>query len=84
MCLAPIGGAIVALPRPHWSEPPTQLPDNLGRARFHVLVDSFGVVPYADIDPTTLGLGHRNVGFLSKPIEASRLAAKIRELFVSS
>ena len=50
--LEPIGGAIVALPRPHWSEPPTQLPDNLGRARFHVLVDSFGVVPYADIDPT--------------------------------
>jgi V/A-type H+-transporting ATPase subunit I len=50
--LEPIGGAIVALPRPRWSEPPTQLADNLGRARFHVLVDSFGVVPYADIDPT--------------------------------
>jgi V/A-type H+/Na+-transporting ATPase subunit I len=50
--LEPIGGAIVALPRPHWSEPPTQLADNLARARFHVLVDSFGVVPYADLDPT--------------------------------
>lgn len=50
--LEPIGGAVVALPRPPWREPPTQLADNLGRARFHVLVDSFGVVPYADIDPT--------------------------------
>ncbi|MFI5286945.1 MAG: V-type ATPase 116kDa subunit family protein [Candidatus Dormibacteria bacterium] len=50
--LETIGGAVVALPRPHWCEPPTQLADNLGRARFHVLVDSFGVVPYADIDPT--------------------------------
>jgi V/A-type H+-transporting ATPase subunit I len=50
--LEPIGGAVVPLPRPRWSEPPTQLADNLGRARFHVLVDSFGVVPYADIDPT--------------------------------
>ena len=46
------GGAVVELPRPRWVDPPTQLAATLGRARFHVLVDSFGVVPYADIDPT--------------------------------
>lgn len=46
------GGTVVELPRPRWVDPPTQLAASLGRARFHVLVDSFGVVPYADIDPT--------------------------------
>ncbi len=46
------GGTVVELPRPRWVDPPTQLTASLGRARFHVLVDSFGVVPYADIDPT--------------------------------
>jgi CheY-like chemotaxis protein len=39
---------------------------------------------YTDIDPGTLRLGHRNMGFLSKPIEAARLAAKVRELIVTS
>jgi DNA-binding NtrC family response regulator len=38
---------------------------------------------YTDVDPMALGLGHRSVGFLSKPISAARLAAKIRELFVA-
>jgi V/A-type H+-transporting ATPase subunit I len=47
-----LGGTVVELPRPRWVEPPTQLAESLGRSRFHVLVDSFGVVPYADIDPT--------------------------------
>ena len=37
---------------------------------------------YADIDPATLGLGDRRVGFPSKPIEGARLAAKVRELVV--
>ena len=50
--LEQVGGAIVELPRPRWVEPPTQLAESLGRARFHLLVDSFGVVPYADLDPT--------------------------------
>jgi signal transduction histidine kinase/CheY-like chemotaxis protein len=36
---------------------------------------------YTAIDPNALGLGHRHVGFLSKPIEASQLAAKVREVF---
>ncbi|MFI5038492.1 MAG: V-type ATPase 116kDa subunit family protein [Solirubrobacterales bacterium] len=50
--LARVGGAVVELPRPRWAEPPTQLADSLARARFHLLVDSYGVVPYADVDPT--------------------------------
>ncbi len=50
--LASVGGAVVELPRPRWADPPTQLADSLGRARFHLLVDSYGVVPYADVDPT--------------------------------
>jgi V/A-type H+-transporting ATPase subunit I len=50
--LAKVGGAVVELPRPRWADPPTQLADSLGRARFHLLVDSYGVVPYADVDPT--------------------------------
>ncbi|MGA7987583.1 MAG: V-type ATPase 116kDa subunit family protein, partial [Candidatus Dormiibacterota bacterium] len=50
--LARVGGAVVELPRPRWSDPPTQLDDSLVRARFHLLVDSYGVVPYADVDPT--------------------------------
>ena len=47
-----LGGAVVRLARPRWVEPPTQLADTLVRTRFHLLVDSFGVVPYADVDPT--------------------------------
>ncbi len=39
---------------------------------------------YAAIDPNVLGLSRRHVGFLSKPIEASRLAAKVRELCTAS
>jgi CheY-like chemotaxis protein len=35
---------------------------------------------YTDVDTATLGLNHRNVGFLSKPIDRSQLSAKIREL----
>jgi CheY-like chemotaxis protein len=36
---------------------------------------------YTDIDPATLGLDHPNLAFLAKPIQAPRLAAKVRELF---
>ncbi|MHB8536978.1 MAG: V-type ATPase 116kDa subunit family protein [Candidatus Dormibacteria bacterium] len=50
--LEALGGAVVQLARPPWLEPPTQLAESLGRTRFHLLVDSFGVVPYADVDPT--------------------------------
>jgi len=50
--LEALGGAVVRLPRPRWVEPPTHLSDSLGRGSFHMLVDSYGVVPYADIDPT--------------------------------
>lgn len=50
--LAPLGGAVVPLPRPKWIQPPTLLG---GRARSGVsrtLVDTYGTVPYADLDPT--------------------------------
>ena len=50
--MAAVGGAVMRLARPRWVAPPTQLADSLGRTRFHLLVDSFGVVPYADVDPT--------------------------------
>ncbi len=50
--LETLGGAVVELARPRWFEPPTQLAESLGRGRFHMLVDSYGVVPYADLDPT--------------------------------
>ncbi|MGO4227252.1 V-type ATPase 116kDa subunit family protein [Arthrobacter sp. YAF34] len=50
--LAPLGAAVVQLPRPKWVQPPTLLS---GRARSGVsrtLVDTYGTVPYADLDPT--------------------------------
>ncbi len=35
---------------------------------------------YADLDPETLGLDQPNLAFLAKPIQASHLAMKLREL----
>ncbi len=48
------GGSVVPLPRPRGVDPPTQL----GRAgltrSFAPLVETYGTVPYADVDPTLL------------------------------
>ena len=50
--LQPLGVDVVELPRPRWAEPPTLLrPAHLARA-FRLLVDTYGTVRYADIDPT--------------------------------
>jgi signal transduction histidine kinase/CheY-like chemotaxis protein len=39
---------------------------------------------YADVDTSSLGLNHRHIGFLSKPLVAAQLSAKIRELFANA
>jgi V/A-type H+-transporting ATPase subunit I len=50
--LAEIGAAIVPLPRPPGSEPPTLLRASGARRPFAPLVDTYATVPYADVDPT--------------------------------
>jgi V/A-type H+/Na+-transporting ATPase subunit I len=50
--LSGLGGAIVELQRPRWEEPPTLLSAGTARDAFHSLVETYGVVRYADIDPT--------------------------------
>jgi V/A-type H+/Na+-transporting ATPase subunit I len=51
--LAPLGAAVVPLPRPRWIQPPT-MPGG-GRTRVsRTLVDTYGTVPYADLDPSRL------------------------------
>ncbi|HVN12935.1 MAG TPA: V-type ATPase 116kDa subunit family protein [Kineosporiaceae bacterium] len=50
--LAPLGGAVVPLPRPRGVQPPTLLsPSRRGRAAAP-LVATYATVPYADVDPT--------------------------------
>lgn len=50
--LAPLGGAVVVLPRPAWVQPPTMLPEPAGSTQFHTLVETYGTAPYRDVDPT--------------------------------
>lgn len=53
--LAPLGGAVVRLRRPAGVDPPTRLPVSGGmRSSLRPLVDTYGTVPYADIDPTVV------------------------------
>ena len=53
--LAPHGGAIVAMPFPRGTDPPTFAHSQGGLNRsFAPLVDTYGTVPYADVDPTVL------------------------------
>ncbi|MGZ4281049.1 MAG: V-type ATPase 116kDa subunit family protein [Gaiellaceae bacterium] len=50
--LAPAGAAVVELPTPAWSDPPTLLrPARVARP-FRPLVDTYGAARYADLDPT--------------------------------
>ncbi len=52
--LAPLGAAVVPLPGPKWVQPPTMLGGG-GRPRVsRTLVDTYGTVPYADLDPSRL------------------------------
>jgi V/A-type H+-transporting ATPase subunit I len=50
--LAEVGGAVVPLPRPRGSEPPTLLRQHGPGSSFRVIVQTYATVPYADLDPT--------------------------------
>jgi V/A-type H+-transporting ATPase subunit I len=50
--LAPIGGALVALPAPRGMQPPTATRRGATATAFAPLVDIYATVPYRDIDPT--------------------------------
>ena len=50
--LAAEGAGIVELPRPAWVEPPTLLPEHGPTQSFRPLVDAYGALRYADVDPT--------------------------------
>jgi len=53
--LAPLGGAVVPLPRPAGVDPPTLLPHRAGVGpALSGLVRTYATVPYPDIDPTLL------------------------------
>jgi V/A-type H+-transporting ATPase subunit I len=53
--LAPVGCAVVPLPRPRGVDPPTLLPKRRGAgASLSPLVQTYATVPYPDIDPTLL------------------------------
>jgi V/A-type H+-transporting ATPase subunit I len=48
------GGAVVPMPRPAGSEPPTLLTQHGAAREFAPLVETYGTVPYADINPSLL------------------------------
>lgn len=50
--LAPLGGAVIRLPRPAWAIPPTRLPEHRGATSFQLLVGTYGTSRYEDLDPT--------------------------------
>ncbi len=50
--LAPVGAAVVRLDRPRWAQPPTLLGSSGGSGISRTLVDTYGTVPYADLDPS--------------------------------
>jgi len=52
--LARVGGALVPLRHPRGIDAPTLLGDQAGQAPLRPLVQTYGTVPYADIDPTWL------------------------------
>ncbi|WP_067891548.1 V-type ATPase 116kDa subunit family protein [Actinomadura chibensis] len=56
--LAETGAAVVPLPHPRGAEAPTLLPEASratgGRGSLAPLVETYGTVPYADLDPTPL------------------------------
>ena len=50
--IEPLGGAAVVLPTPVGVEPPTLLAPRGAAAQFRLLIDTYGTVRYADLDPT--------------------------------
>lgn len=51
--LAEAGAQPVELPRPAWADPPTLFAPAAVKRPFRPLVETYGVIPYADVDPTT-------------------------------
>jgi V/A-type H+-transporting ATPase subunit I len=52
--LAEVGAAAVSLPRPRGIDPPTVSGPGTARRAFAPVVNTYGTVPYADLDPTVL------------------------------
>jgi len=50
--IEPLGGALVALPSPSGVDPPTFLAPRGVSSHFRLLIDTYGTVRYADLDPT--------------------------------
>lgn len=50
--LAPVGAAVVPLPKPVWADPPTLLRSVTIARPFRPLVETYGAARYEDIDPT--------------------------------
>jgi V/A-type H+-transporting ATPase subunit I len=46
------GGIALELPRPAWVDPPTLFSPRGVARPFRFLVDTYGIAPYADVDPT--------------------------------
>jgi V/A-type H+/Na+-transporting ATPase subunit I len=52
--LAPLGAGVVRLRRPPGIQPPTSLPGHGATGAFQPLVNTYGTVPYADVNPSVL------------------------------
>jgi len=52
--LGPVGGAVVPLPDPPGSTPPTLLTQAGASGTFQPLVDTYGTVPYRDVNPSVM------------------------------
>ena len=52
--LAGVDGAVVPLARPAGSQPPTLLPTTGAAREFAPLVDTYGTVPYVDLNPSVI------------------------------
>ena len=50
--VAPMGGAVVPMPRPAGVQPPTLLPTSGASRELAPLVDTYATVPYADVNPS--------------------------------
>jgi len=50
--LGAVGAAVVDLPPPKGEIPPTELSATKLGAPFRILIDTYGVLPYSDVDPT--------------------------------
>ena len=50
--LSALGGALVELPIPRGVDPPTSMAPTSHAGSFRPLVETYGIVPYHDIDPT--------------------------------